>query len=164
MTTATETSTARAHTGLFGLLTRYFRLGDTVEGWLGPVFLLGMRLWMGYVFFQSGFKRVTNDFSSEVFVFAEEFKLPLLPPELWTVITIAGELTIPVLLVLGLFGRFAGLGILIMTMTIQFLIGLNNDTYYLDVHWYWMFLSLTVVCFGPGKLSIDHLLEKRLGR
>ena len=164
MTTASNTAASSDEKGAGGLLGKYFRLGDAVQEWLGPVFLLGMRIWMGYIFFQSGFKRITGDFDSELFLFTEEYKLPLLPPDLWAIITIAGELIIPVLLVLGLFGRFAGLGILVMTMTIQFLIGLNNDAYYLPVHWYWMFLSLAVVCFGPGKLSLDYLLEKRIGR
>lgn len=164
MTTATDSSTGDVQARPRGLLARYFHLGDMVEAWLAPVFLLGMRLWIGYVFFQSGVKRVTSDFDSELFLFQEEYKLPLLPPELWAIFTMAGELLLPVLLVLGLFGRLAGLGMLAMAMTIQFLIGLSNDAYFLTVHWYWMFLSLMVVSFGPGKLSIDHLLEKRLGR
>lgn len=166
MTTATDDGGATTRLGDGqaddGWLARYFSAGDRIEHWLGPVFLLGMRLWMGLLFFKSGIGRVTNDFESELFVFKEEYKLPLLPPELWAVLTMAGEILVPILLVLGLFGRFAGLGILVMTLTIQFLIGLNNDTYYLTQHWYWMFLALTVVCFGPGKLSIDYLLEKRV--
>jgi putative oxidoreductase len=78
----------------------------------------------------------------------------LLPPEITAHLALGIELTTPVLLVLGLFTRAAALVLLAMTTVIEiFVYPLAWPT-----HIQWAAMLLVLLCRGPGKLSLDHLL------
>ena len=80
----------------------------------------GMRLAVGATFFRSGMNKVES-FDTAITLFREEYRLPLLPPELAAYLGTAAELGAPVLLVLGLFARLGAAALLAMTLVIQFL-------------------------------------------
>lgn len=107
--------------------------------------------------FQFGMPRLSD---SVVALFQEEYRLPLVPPELAAVMAAFGEHVFPALILIGLATRFAALALLGMTMTIQFLV--YPDAY--PTHGVWATVLLFLVARGPGVFSIDHLIARRTMR
>jgi putative oxidoreductase len=101
---------------------------------------------------------------SAVYLFEEEFRIHLFGqqyayplPQVVAHVSSAAEVVLPVLLVLGLSTRFAALGILVMTGMIQLTVPDGWQTYHLP----WAAMALGIMTFGPGRVSIDHLLLAR---
>lgn len=129
---------------------------DWLERWLTPVFDLAIRVYVGQVFFRSGWLKV-SDWSTTRLLFENDYRVPLLPPELAAVLGTGGELILPVLLVLGLAGRFgaAGLGVVNLVAATSFP---DISDLGLQDHVLWGALLLVTLFHGPGKLSVDHWL------
>lgn len=126
------------------------RLGDRLR----PPVLLAVRLTMARIFFLSGLRKLEG-WDSTVSLFAYEYKLPLLPPELAAALATATELICPLLLAMGLAARLATLPMLAMTAVIQL-------TYLQSMeHLYWALLLAVVLTMGPGAWSVDSRLRKR---
>ena len=139
----------------------YSQITALLERYAAPVLDLAVRLWMARIFFNSGRTKIA-DWDSTVFLFEEEYKVPLLPPEAAAGLATTFELCMPVLLVLGLATRLAALPLLGMALVIQFALGASDSAYDNIEHYYWMFLSAMIVLRGPGTLSLDHLLGKKV--
>ena len=92
--------------------------------------------------------------ASVVDLFRDEYRLPLLSPELAASLAALGEHVLPVLILLGLGTRFAALGLLGMTAVIQLLV--YPGAY--PTHGTWAALLLYLMASGPGAVSIDHWL------
>jgi putative oxidoreductase len=133
------------------------------ERWLAPILFLAIRLWMASIFFRSGLLKI-QDLDGAIFLFSAVHPVPLLPPELAAYLATAVELVCSALLALGLAARLAALPMLAMALVIQFVVGAQDPAFYQTEHYYWMFLLALIVTKGPGRLSLDHLLERRLGR
>jgi len=101
--------------------------------------------------FQLGWPHLST---SAVALFREEYRLPLLPPELAAYLAAFAEHLFPILLLLGVATRFSAMALLIMTGVIQFLV--YPDAY--PTHGTWAALLLYLMALGPGKLSLDHWL------
>ena len=120
-----------------------------------PYWLLALPLRVGAaaVFWNSAQTKLAN-WDTTLELFADEYKVPLLRPEIAAHLALGIELTTPVLLVLGLFTRAAALALLAMTAVIEiFVYPLAWPT-----HIQWAAMLLVLLCRGPGKLSLDHLL------
>ena len=120
------------------------------------------RLAIGLVFWNSGRTKVqgwnifhVND--STLFLFKEEYKLPIIQPELAALGAQIAEHVFPVLLIVGLATRFSALALLIMTLVIQIFVYPNAYV----VHGTWAAILLMLMKYGPGPLSIDHILYRR---
>ena len=133
------------------------------ERWLAPLLFLAIRLWMADIFFRSGLLKIRNP-SGAIYLFTEVHPVPLLAPWLAAYLVTAVELVCPVLLVLGLAARLAALPMLAMALVIQFVIGAADPAFHVTEHYYWMFLLGVIITKGPGRLSLDHLLMRRLAR
>jgi putative oxidoreductase len=133
------------------------------ERWLAPPLFLAIRLWMAEIFFRSGLLKIKN-LDGAVYLFSEVHPVPFLPPALAAYLVTTIELVCPTLLALGLATRLAALPMLAMALVIQFVIGSADPAFYVTEHYYWMFLLAVIVTKGPGPLSIDHLLARRLTR
>lgn len=96
---------------------------------------------------------------SAVPLFTEEYKVPLLPPELAASLAAFGEHFFPVLILLGLATRFSALALLGMTLVIQLFV--YPGAY--PTHGVWAAVLLLLAAKGPGVLAIDHLIAKRYG-
>jgi putative oxidoreductase len=131
------------------------------ETWLAPVVFLAIRLWMAEIFFRSGLLKLQN-LSGAVFLFTDVHPVPFLAPWLAAYLVTAIELVCPTLLALGLAARLAALPMLAMALVIQFVVGSADPAFYLTEHYYWMFLLAVIITKGPGRLSLDHLLARRL--
>jgi len=117
-----------------------------------------LRLAVAIVFWNSGTTKLAN-WDSALALFTDEYKVPLLPPEIAAYMAATVELTTPVLLVLGLLTRPASAILLGMVTVIQvFVYPLAWPT-----HIQWAAMLLVLLCRGPGKWSLDHLLWRRFG-
>ena len=143
-----------ASTGV-AMLTRVLHWLDAV-----PYSLLAipLRLAVATVFWNSGVTKLAN-WNTALALFIDEYRVPLLPPEVAAYMAASIELTTPVLLVLGLLTRPAAAVLLGMTTVIEvFVYPLAWPT-----HIQWAAMLLVLLCRGPGKLSIDHLLWRWIG-
>lgn len=120
---------------------------------------LAVPFWRSGVLKWDGFLQL-ND--TAVYLFSSEFKLNLpggpygFPaPELVAFAAGSAEVALPVLLVLGLASRAAGLGLLVMTLVVQLTV---PDGW--PVHITWAAMALGIMAWGPGRLSLDHLIAK----
>jgi putative oxidoreductase len=131
------------------------------EIWLAPLVLLAIRLWMADIFFRSGLLKIQN-LSGAVFLFTEIHPVPFVAPWLAAYLVTTIELVCPTLLTLGLAARLAAVPMLAMAVVIQFVVGSADPAFYLTEHYYWMLMLGVVITQGPGRLSLDHLLARRL--
>lgn len=135
------------------------RVGELLSR-LVPHDLLALvdRIGIGAIFWFSGRTKVEGFLSvtdSAYDLFRTEYKLPLIPPEVAAHLATYAEHLFPVLLVLGLFTRFAALALLGMTLTIQLFV--YPDAW--PTHLSWAGLLLYLVGRGGGRLSLDRLLR-----
>lgn len=106
---------------------------------------------------QLGWPRLSD---SAVDLFREEYRLPLLAPELGAMLAALGEHILPVLILLGLGTRFAALGLFLMTAVIQILV----YPWAYPTHGVWAAVLLYLMVRGPGRISLDDLIAGRWGR
>lgn len=127
---------------------------------LQPAAALAARLYVGQVFFLSGLTKV-RDWDTTLALFTDEYKVPLLPPAVAALAGTAGELVLPVLLVLGLGGRFAALGLSVVNAVA--VVSLQEIApAALQQHVFWGSLLAAVAIYGPGPWSLERLVWPRL--
>lgn len=126
-----------------------------------PLADLAVRIWIGLMFFRSGLQKL-DDWESTLFLFEYEYALPILPFEVSAYLGTAAELAMPIFLFIGLAARLAALPLLGIALTIQFVLGANNAAYNDYSHYAWMVFLLVIIMRGPGKLSVDHLVRKKM--
>lgn len=121
------------------------------------VVALALRVFPAMVFFQSGRTKVEGLFSikdSTWYLFQHEYALPLIPYELAAVMATIAEHALPILLIAGLFTRFAALGLLVMTAVIQTFVYPGAWI----THGLWAAALLALIARGPGAWSLDRVL------
>lgn len=123
------------------------------------VIQLMARFSLAVIFWRSGQAKIAN-WDLTLQLFANEYKVPILPPEIAAPMAAAVELSTPILLVLGLFTRVATLPMIGMTLVIQIFV---YPMSWAD-HLVWMTLLLLLLSRGPGVVSLDHLAKKTLDR
>ena len=96
--------------------------------------------------------------ASALWLFRSEYHVPLLTPEVAAHMATFAEHFFPVLILLGLATRFSALALIGMTLTIQLFV--YPDAY--PTHGTWIALLLLLLAKGPGRLSIDHWIARRL--
>lgn len=129
---------------------------------LQPLAQLGARLYVGHAFFASGLTKL-HDWETTLALFQDEYHVPLLPPELAAYLGTAGELGLPVLLVLGLAGRFAAAGLSVVNV-IAVLSLAEIAPAALQQHQFWGSLLIALLLWGPGRWSLDAWLAPRLAK
>jgi putative oxidoreductase len=153
-------SPAGARSVLSSLLRLAQRMIGHVER-LQPLAQLAARLYVGKVFFQSGWVSL-QDWSGTLSLYEDDFHVPLLPPHLAAYLGTAGEIVLPVLLVLGLAGRFGAAGLLVVNV-VAYLSVPDLSAAAAQQHVFWGSLLVALTLWGPGALSADHVIVKALG-
>ena len=127
---------------------------------------LALRFELAVPFWRSGINKwdgflQLNDVA--VLLFSSEFKLhlpggPYAFPAPGAMAFAAGlaEILLPILLVLGLATRLVALGLLVMTLVVQLTV---PDGW--PVHVTWAAMALGIFAWGPGSISLDHLIGRR---
>lgn len=135
------------------------RIADALSGFVGhPLLALIDRIAIGAIFFRSGRTKVEGflDVTDGTYaLFREEYKVPLIPPEIAAPMAAYAEHLFPILLVLGLFTRVSALALLGMTLVIQVFV--YPDAW--PTHLSWAGLLLYLVGRGAGPLSLDRVLS-----
>jgi len=127
---------------------------------LQPLAQLSARLVVAQAFFWSGLTKL-RDWDTTLALFADEYHVPLLPPELAAPLGTAGELVLPVLLALGLGGRFAAAGLSVVNaVAVASLSEIAPAA--LQQHVWWGSLLALLLLWGPGRWSVDAVLHRRL--
>jgi putative oxidoreductase len=125
-------------------------------------FDLVVRLYLLKVFFQSGLTKIQS-WQTTIDLFAYEYSVPFLAPELAAQLATAGELILPVLILFGLFTRPAAIGLFILNAVAAYAYALTdfyNMIGMLD-HVLWGAMILVYILYGPSPLSIDSLISKK---
>jgi putative oxidoreductase len=137
------------------------RLIGALQG-AGHLLDLGIRVYMADVFFRSGLLKIRN-WDGTLYLFENEYRVPLLPPELAAWLGTFGELFFPPLLALGLAARFAALSLSVFNVVavVAFWHVLGENEAARMAHFYWGLLLLVTLCHGPGKLSVDYWISTR---
>jgi putative oxidoreductase len=115
------------------------------------------RLSIGLVFWSSGLTKIAS-WPTTLVLFRDEYAVPLLSPELAATLATAVELTCPVLLLVGLATRLASLPLIGMTLVIQLFVYPESWS----IHLMWMAILLFILTRGPGVLSLDHWISRRV--
>ena len=149
MTTLTSASTERPVAALIG------RVLHWLDGVPYTILAIPLRLAVATVFWNSAMTKLAN-WNTAVELFAEEYKVPVLPPEIAAYMAASIELTAPVLLVIGLATRPVALVLLGMTTVIEIFVYPQAW----PTHIQWAAMLLVLLCRGPGKLSFDYLVRR----
>ena len=144
-----------------GLLAWHRRIVTVLEA-VQPAAQLLARLYIAKVFFLSGLTKL-RDWDITVALFSDEYHVPLLPPEVAAVMGTTGELLLPVLLVLGLGGRFAAAGLFVVNAVAAISLPDIGEAA-LQQHIFWGSLLVALVLWGPGRWSVDGWLLTRAQR
>jgi putative oxidoreductase len=150
-------------TGIVSLVTLANGLLSRIPAWIPQ---LALRVALAVPFYRSGLTKWDGWFrlsDSALYLFAQEFQLhlfgssiPYPAPSLVALLSGILEISLPVLLVLGLATRFAALGLFFMTIIIQ----LTIPDGWANFHLPWAAMALALVVYGPGKLSLDRLIAR----
>jgi len=130
---------------------------------LQSLFALGARWYVSWQFLKSGYIKITN-WQSTLYLFENEYHTPVLSPHVAAVTGSFGELFFPTLLVLGFASRLGGIGLSFVNLmaVISYRQVLLAEGYEaaLGQHVLWGTLLLFLIIYGPGKLSLDYLLNR----
>lgn len=131
----------------------------TVYRWLDrvpyAVLAIPLRLAVATVFWNSAMTKLA-DWNATISLFTDEYKVPLLPPELAANLALGIELTTSVLLVIGLLTRLASLVLLGITAVIEIFVYPQAW----PTHIQWAAMLLVLLCRGAGTFSLDALIER----
>jgi len=114
-----------------------------------------LRVGIASVFWKSGMTKLAN-WDLTLALFAKEYQVPVLPPEIAAYLATAAELTCPVLLVFGIGARFGAAALLGMTFVIQLFVYPDNWS----EHLLWASILIYILTRGAGVISIDHVIYR----
>jgi len=139
---------------ILGLLKK---IRDWLEAVPYSLLAIPLRLGVAWIFWSSAQVKLIN-WQRTIELFADEYRVPLLPPEIAAAMALSIEIACPILLVLGLFTRLAVLVLLGMTAVIQIFV--YPEAW--PTHLQWAAMMLVLLCRGAGAFSLDRLLWRRL--
>jgi putative oxidoreductase len=135
------------------------RILNPLQSW----FALGARWYVSWQFWKSGYIKVTN-WQSTLYLFENEYHTPVLSPHVAAVAGSFGELFFPTLLVIGIASRLGAIGLFFVNAVAvisysQVLLAEGSEAA-LGQHVLWGSLLLFLIIYGPGKISLDYLLNR----
>ena len=127
---------------------------------LEPVALLAARFYVGWAFFSSGLTKL-NNWDSTLFLFEEEYHVPLLPYELAAYLGTAAEIILPLLLMAGLASRVSAFGLFFVNIVAVISLEDIAAAAYAQ-HVLWGTLLLQVVIFSGGRFAFDYVVKRKI--
>lgn len=122
------------------------------------ILALPLRLAVATIFWNSAMTKLA-DWNAALELFKEEYRVPLLAPEIAAYLAVSIELSTPVLLVAGLATRPVALVLLGMTTFIEVFVYPQAW----PTHIQWAAMLLVLLCRGAGSWSLDHLIFRHAG-
>ncbi|MDH7795316.1 MULTISPECIES: DoxX family protein [unclassified Beijerinckia] len=119
---------------------------------------LAVPFWRSGILKWDGFLQLNDN---AITLFSDEFMLhlpggpyPFPVPAVMAFLSGCAEVTLPILLVLGLATRTAALGLLFMTLVVQLTVPEGWP-----IHISWAAMALAIMAWGPGRASVDHAVR-----
>ncbi len=134
------------------------RAGEAL-GMLAPALDLLIRVVVASVFFKAGLVKIAS-WDATLSLFENVYEVPFLPPAFAALLGTGVELLFPVLLVLGLGTRFAAFVLFVFNIVAVISYPDLGEVGLKD-HQTWGLLLLVPLLYGPGRLSLDHLIGRR---
>ena len=141
-------------------LIRFYYAASHLPEYLAPMLDLGIRLLLANVFFKSGWTKIQS-WDSTLYLFNDVYHVPLLSPDVAATMAASAELGLSVLLVLGLFGRFAAAGLSILNVVAVISYSELSEAG-LNQHLYWGILLGVLLMMSRWQWSADYWLERLL--
>ena len=141
------------------IMAQYDSLVDKFQALFVPALLLFCRLWVAWVFFNSGLTKIAT-WDSTLFLFELEYQVPLIPWEMAAYLGTAAELILPVFITLGLLSRpmavvlFAFNVIAVVSYPVLWEQGFYD-------HQLWGLMILIVIVWGAGPFSLGRILKQQ---
>lgn len=142
------------------LVGRYDQWIHTLQTALIPLLLLFCRLWVAWVFLNSGLVKITS-WDSTLYLFELEYQVPLLPWELAAYLGTAAELTLPLFVALGFMTRPMAAILFLFNIVAVVSYPLLWEKGFYD-HQLWGLMILMLIVWGAGPLSLDQALKNKL--
>lgn len=142
--------------GVMGIWDRAMNLAERIPM---DIILLAVRIGVAMIFLKSGMTKTSEGLTlaDQTFILFEyEYALPIIPHDIAAYLATYAEHILPIMLIIGLGGRLAALGLLGMTAVIQIFVYPNLW----DIHLFWAGALLLLIAKGPGLLSVDGILAK----
>lgn len=136
-----------------GLLRRLDNLAIALQ----PLFSLVIRLYLFRVFFLSGLTKLRS-WDSTLYLFSNEYHVPVLSPAVAAVMGAGGELMFPVLLLFGWQGRFAAAGLFVVNL-VAVLSYPGLEPVMIKDHVLWAVLIAYLFFHGVGRWSVQGLFQ-----
>jgi putative oxidoreductase len=156
MTMETVIPTTAGNAGLRGAYAAFAALLDRLQ----PLFALAARLYVAKVFIVSGYLKASR-WDSTLALFENEYQVPLLSPHTAALLGTAAELSLPVLLALGIGSRASALALFVFN-AVAVVSYPELSAAGLKDHYLWGMLMLVIAVYGPGQFSVDRLLPGRM--
>ncbi len=118
------------------------------QKWLQDLILLFIRIWIANVFLRSGLLKIFS-WDSTLYLFANEYNVPLLPSELAAILGTTTEICAGVAILIGFGTRIAAIALLCLTAVIEIFVYPGTQE-----HYYWMILLSILISFGAGRFSL----------
>ncbi len=142
-------------------LLKAYNIKIAILDFLSPLSLIGLRIYVGLVFWKSGLTKLFNidnaiDLFRDEYQTADKIKIfghKFLTPEICAYSGTFVETVFSTLLILGLAGRFSALALLVMTAVIQFTYDQSPE------HIVWALMLGTILLMGPGRGSWDYFIK-----
>lgn len=141
------------------LWSRLWAVGDAVIRGLDalqPAAQLAARWFVAGVFFRSGLTKIA-DWETTVLLFSDEYRVPLLSPEIAAVLGTGAELILPALLLFGFAGRFAAAGLFVVNIVAVISVE-EMPIPALQQHIFWGSVLIGLLLWGPGRWSLDRFV------
>jgi len=137
----------------------WFFVQDKLDALAAVVFLVA-RLYIAKIFFYSGLSKI-KDWETTLYLFREEYQVPLVSPEVAAVMGTAGELGLAVLLAIGLFTRFAACGLFVLNIVAfaSYYDALKDSPAAIQDHIEWGILLALLLTAQVQKLTVDDLVK-----
>lgn len=125
-----------------------------------PFLLLFCRLWVAWVFLNSGLTKIAT-WDSTLYLFEYEYVVPFLPWELAAYLGTAAELALPVFIALGMLTRPMAVALFGFNIIAVASYPLLWEKGFYD-HQLWGLMILINIVWGAGSLSIDYLIKSKV--
>ena len=141
------------------LIVLYQQTLQRMHCYFTPLLLLFTRLWVANIFFKSGYLKITT-WESTLYLFEEEYQVPVIPWEMAAYLGTAAELILPVFLLLGLLTRPMAAILFVFNIVAVISYPVIWEGGFYD-HQLWGLMILINIVWGAGVISLDQLLKQR---
>ena len=136
----------------------YQQTVQKMQCYFTPILLLFTRLWVANIFFKSGYLKITT-WESTLYLFEEEYQVPIIPWEMAAFLGTAAELILPIFLLLGLLTRSMAAILFVFNIMAVISYPVLWEGGFYD-HQLWGLMILINIVWGAGLISVDHPLRK----